>query len=160
MAPLLRLASDVDRSAARRAFWTRSDDSPGATSPASSDADLARLAGVNLFVIGADDVVTELFTPLWPSLVTPIVVRYRGEPLRLPPASTPVGTFVIYDLDTLTAREQHALNLWVRGASGHAWVVSTVVQSLLPLVEAGAFLHELYYRLNVVTIDLTSPLAS
>lgn len=160
MAPSLRLASGVDRSAAWRAFWTRSGDWPGATSPTSGDADLARLAGARLFVIGADDVVTELFTPLWPSLVTPIVVRYRGEPLRLPPAATPVGTIVIYDLNTLTPREQIALNLWVRGASGHAWVVSTAVQSLLPLVEAGVFNDELYYRLNCVTIDLTSPLAS
>lgn len=113
---------------------------------------------MNLLVIGADDVVTELFTPLWPSLVTPIVVRYRGEPLRLPPASTPVGTIVIYDMDTLTLREQHVLNQWVRGASGHAWVVSTARESLFPLVEAGTFHDELYYRLNVVAIDLMSPL--
>ena len=159
MTPLLTLASGVDRSAAQRAFSPQSDDRPGATSPASSDADLARRTGVNLLVIGADDVVTELFTPLWPSLATPIVVRYRGEPLRLPPASTPVGTIVIYDLDTVTPREQYALNQWVREASGHAWVVSTALESVLPLVEAGVFNDELYYRLNAVTIDLTSPLA-
>jgi hypothetical protein len=118
---------------------------------------LARLHGVNLFVIGGDNAVTELFTPLWPSLDTPIVVRYRGESLRLPPASTPVGTIVIYDLNTLTPQEQHELNQWLEGARGHAWVVSTAWESLMPLIEAGGFNDGLYYRLNVVTIDLTRP---
>jgi transcriptional regulator of acetoin/glycerol metabolism len=51
------------------------------------------------------------------------------------------------------------LNQWVREASGQVWVVSTAVQSLLPLVEAGDFNDELYYRLNPVMIDLTSPIA-
>ena len=160
MSPLLRLAGGADPSAAQRTSSPRSGHRPGATSPASSDVHLARLAGVNLFVFGADDEVTELFTPLWPCLVAPIVVRYRGEPLRLPPASTPVGTIVIYDLDTLTPSEQYALHQWVRGASGRAWVVSTAVAPLFPLVEAGVFDDGLYYRLNAVTIDLTSPLAS
>ena len=157
MAPLLRFAGGVNRSAAQRTFSPRSDDRPGPASPASRDADLARFTGVNLLVIGADYVVSELFTPLWPSLITPILVRYRGEPLRLPPASAPVGTLVIYDVDTLTPQEQDALHQWLNGASGRACVVSTAPKSLLPLVEAGVFDDELYYRLNVVTIDLTSP---
>jgi hypothetical protein len=110
---------------------------------------------VSLFVIGGDDEVADFFTPLWPTLVTPIVVRYRGEALRLPPASTPVGTVVIYDLNTLTPEEQDELNQWIGGARGHAWVVSTAWESLLPQVEAGVFNAELYYCLNVVTIDLT-----
>ena len=156
MAPLPWLASGVDRSASQRPFSPRSDDRPAPRSPDTRDVNLARRAGVSLFVIGADDAVTDLFTPLWPGLVTPIVVRYRGEPLRLPPASTPVGTIVIYDLNTLTHLEQLELNHWVQDARGHAWVVSTAWESLLPRVQAGTFHAGLYYHLNVVTIDLTS----
>ena len=55
----------------------------------------------------------KLITSLWPCLVTPIVVRNRGEPLRLSPTSPPVGTIVVYDVDTLTRQEQHALNQWL-----------------------------------------------
>ena len=158
MAPLPRLERGVDRSAARHAFSPRSDDRQDITL-ASREANLARLAGVNLFVIGSDDVVSDLFAPLWPSFVAPIIVRYRGERLRLPTASTAVGTLVIYDLQTLTPHEQHALNAWVRVARGRAWVVSTSTVPLLPMVESGAFNDGLYYRLNAVTIDLTPPVA-
>jgi transcriptional regulator of aromatic amino acid metabolism len=38
-------------------------------------------------------------------------------------------------------------------------VVSTTTQSLLPVLETGAFNDELYYRLNVLTFDLRSPVA-
>ena len=158
MAQFPRLATGADRSPAQRAFAPRSNaQGRGAKSPP-TDQDLARVTGVNLFVIGADDVVAELFTPLWPSLVTPIVVRFRGEPLRLPPASPPVGTVVIYDVDTLTRQEQHELSQWLRAGNGRARVVSTASESVLPMLEAGAFDDGLYYRLNVVTIDL-SPVA-
>jgi hypothetical protein len=121
------------------------------------DQDLWRSTRVNLFVIGADDVVAKLVASLWRYLATPIVVRRPGEPLRLSPSWRPVGTFVVYDVDTLTREEQHALNQLVCGGNGHTRVVSTASQSLLPMVEAGVFDDALYYRLNVVTIDLTPP---
>ena len=38
-------------------------------------------------------------------------------------------------------------------------VVSTTTQSMLPVLETGAFDDDLYYRLNVLTFDLRSPVA-
>ena len=122
-----------------------------------TDQDLARVTGVNLFVVGAEDQVAKLITSLWPCLATPIAVRDRGEPLRLAPTSPPVGTMVIYDVDTLTRLEQHALKQWLRVENPGARIVSSASAPLWPMVEAGAFNDGLYYRLNVVTIDLTSP---
>jgi hypothetical protein len=152
------LESGVDRSSAQRAFTLQSAHQRRGGEPPASDERIARLTRANLFVVGADDVVAQLVSSLWPYLEPPVVVRRRGEPLRLVPTSRPVGTIVVYDVDTLTHDEQQVLNLWVCAGNGHSRVVSTASTSLLPMVEAGLFDDALYYRLNVVTIDLTSPI--
>ena len=157
MAEPLRLAS-AGRPPARRAFAPRVDELRKGAKWPPSDQELALLTRVNLLVVGAENDVAALIASLWPSLVTPIVVRYRGEPLRL--STVPrVGTFVIYDLETLTGEKQDALHRWVCAGIGHARVVSSASGSLFPMVESGLFNAGLYYRLNVVTIDLTSPVA-
>jgi hypothetical protein len=155
MAEPLRLAS-AGRPPARRAFAPRGDALRRSAKWPPSDQDLALLTRVNLLVVGAENEVAALIASLWPSLVTPVAVRYRGEPLRLSTVP-PVGTFVIYDLETLTCEEQDALYLWLHTGHGRGRVVSSASASLFPLVESGVFNDRLYYRLNVVTIDLTSP---
>ncbi len=113
----------------------------------------------NLLVLGDDDVVEGVLASLWPSLAPPTVVRKRDEGLRLSPASLPVATMVIYDVDTLTAHEQRALYHWV-GANSRTQVVSTASKCLMPMLGAGTFNDGLYYRLNVVLLDLRRPVAS
>lgn len=158
MAQSLRLVSGVDRSPAQRASSPRSVH-PRRTEWSTKDRELARLNNVNLFVFGADDVVAEFVTSLWRDLVAPIEVRHRGEPLRLSPTAGLVATMIVYGVDTLTREEQHALHRWLNAENGRARVVSTASESLLPMLDTGAFSDALYYRLNVVTIDLTSPVA-
>jgi len=160
MAQLLRLGSGVDRyqSPPRRVSGSRSGNQRRRAGSPPSDLDLARLTRANLFLVGDDDVVVPVVTSLWQSLARPIVVRNRGECLQLSPASQPVGTVVVCDVDTLTRHEQRALYDWMAG-HGRTQVVSTASTFLQPLLEAGAFDKGLYYRLNMVTIDLTSPAA-
>lgn len=160
MAQRLRLGSGVDRyqSPPRRAFGSRSGNQRRRAASPPSDLDLARLTRVNLFLVGDDDVVIPVVTSLWRSLATPIVVRNRGERLWLSPTSQPVGTVVVCDVDTLPGDEQRALYDWM-AANGRTQVVSTASKFLQPLLEAGAFDEGLYYRLNMVTVDLTSPVA-
>ena len=55
--------------------------------------------------------------------------------------------------------EQDGLHDRLSAGNGRARVVSTASESLFATVESGAFNDALYYRLNVVTIDLTSPVA-
>ena len=109
--------------------------------------------------MGADEVVAGFIASLWPHFVAPRVVRRRGEQLRLLPMSRPAGTVVLYDVHTLTRREQDALRGWINARSDRPRIVSTTTQSLLPVMETGAFNDELYYRLNVLTFDLRSPVA-
>jgi hypothetical protein len=155
MAQPLRLASG-GRSPGRRAFAQRADALRDGAKWPPSDQDLALLTRVNLLVVGAENEVAALIGSMWPGLVTPIAVRYRDEPLRLS-AVPPFGTFVIYDLETLTCEEQDALHLWLRTGHRRARIVSSASGSLFPMVESGVFNDGLYYRLNVVTIDLTRP---
>ena len=152
----LKLVSGVEQPPAQRALMTRSNDQRrGAESPI-SDLDLARLNRTNILGVGNDDVVLRLVASLWRSLATPIVVRQRGESFRLLPAARPVGTIIVYDIDSLTCDEQLALYDWMAG-NGRTQVVSTSSTSLLPKLQTGAFNEGLYYRLNVLTLDLTSP---
>jgi hypothetical protein len=159
MAQLLRHPGGFDwyQSPAPRAFAPRSDAPRGAESP-TSDLYLALGTRTNLLIVGDDDVVAGLITSLWPSLATPIAVRHRGERLLLSPTSPPVTTVVVYDVDTLTHHEQRALHHWI-AANACTQVVSTASKSLWPMIQAGAFDEALYYRLNVVMLDTTSPAA-
>ena len=143
----------------RRAFAPRSNEvRHGGTLP-DSDQDLARLTGVSLLVVGAENEAVAVIASLWQGLVTPIVVRHRGEPLQLS-AFPPFGTFVIHGVETLTREEQDGLHDWLSAGNGRARVVSAASESLFAMVESGVFNDALYYRLNVVTIDLTSPVLS
>jgi sigma-54-interacting transcriptional regulator len=160
MAQLLRLASGGDRPSAQRDVVLRSNRQWRDANSAVTDHDLARTSKANVFVVGAEDETAELVASLRPCLFTPIVVRRRGEPLRLEPAAAPAGTIVVYDVETLTSEEQDALNQWLGAARGRVRVVSCASRSLLPAVEAGDFNDALYYRLNVVTIHLPTPVAS
>lgn len=159
MAQLLRLASGGDRSSAQRDVVLRSNRQWRDAQSDITDHDLARTSKANVFVVGAEDETAELVASLRPCLFTPIVVRRRGEPLRLEPVA-PAGTIVVYDVETLTSEEQDTLNQWLAAARGRVRVVSCASRPLLPAVEAGDFNDALYYRLNVVTIHLTPPAAS
>jgi hypothetical protein len=153
MAQLFKLAGGVDSLRAHRAFAPRPTDQRSSAEWPAREEDLARFSRVNVLVVGSDDEVAKLITSLWPCFGTPVVARRRGEPLRLSPTLPPVRTAVVYDVDTLTGDEQRALNEWMTETNG-ARVVSTASESLLPMVNAGAFNDALYYRLNVVMIDL------
>jgi hypothetical protein len=160
MAQLYRLVNEVDRYKAptQRAVASRFDARRRSAASPARDLKLARLTKANVFVVGDDDAVARFITALSPSLATPIVVRPRGERLQLSPTFPPVGTIVVYDVDTLTPDEQHALYRWMAG-NGATQIVSTASKFLQPMLQAGAFNERLYYRLNVLTIDLTSPVA-
>ena len=108
---------------------------------------------VNMLLIGADDVVWRVLgTQL--QLASPIATWQPGEPFNLPSAGA-ARTVVIREVGSLTATEQVCLLDWLDGAVGRTQVVSTSGTSLLPQLEEGAFIDSLYYRLNMVCIDLT-----
>ena len=48
------------------------------------------------------------------------------------------------------------LSDWLSSGNRRTQVVTTTAEALLPLVASGAFLATLYYRLNVVYVDVTA----
>ena len=152
-----RLPATVDRSFAQRAVAQRAHNRQLRAESPISDEGLARFTKLNLLIMGADDVVGETVTSLWPYFVAPRIARRRGEPLRLLPTSRLAGTVLIYDVHTLNRLEQDELHRWMDAGNDLTRVVSTTTQSLLPVLEAGAFNDDLYYRLNLLTLDLRSP---
>lgn len=135
---------------ARQSRNRRAPESPG------SDLDFARAYGANVLLVGAEPTLTELVCSLWSTFDEPIMIRRSGDPLQLPAVSEAIGALIVHGIETLTDREQRELKDWLVVRNGRTQVVSTASASLLPMVEAGAFNDSLYYRLNVVCIDLTT----
>jgi hypothetical protein len=65
------------------------------------------------------------------------------------------GTLLVDDVAGLSADQQMRLLRWLDDRR-HMQVISTSERNLYSLVETGAFLDALYYRLNVITLDLAS----
>ena len=125
-----------------------------ALSPLPEDCRLARAAGVNLLVVipeGTNATLTELLVA---ELVQPLVTWRPGERLVLPQASQ-TGTLILRDVGALSLTDQRRLIDWLERSAGQTQVVSTTATPLMPLVQAGAFLARLYYRLNTVCVDVS-----
>jgi hypothetical protein len=110
---------------------------------------------VNLLLIGPDGPIQGFLELLEKSCTHPLIEWRRGERFALPPASR-VRTVVLHDISNLDDHEQQSLLDWLENAQGVAQVISTSPVSLLPRVETGSFLDTLYYRLNMIVIDLVS----
>lgn len=121
------------------------------------DLNRARATNANLLLVGPEHLVVNLVSFLVPNLKPGDTIRCQDGQLPLPPASAPAGTVVIRDVDALTPEQQRRLLDWLDSAPSGTQVVSTASAPLLPLVETGAFNDTLYYRLNTVYIDVSSP---
>jgi hypothetical protein len=66
------------------------------------------------------------------------------------------GTLILMEIAHLTGSQQSELVAWLDefNRSDAVQIVSTTSRQMVPLVESGEFRVELYYRLNVIRIDL------
>jgi hypothetical protein len=123
--------------------------------PASPDErHLIRTTRLNLLLIGMGHDTGELLSELRSALLEPISTWSPGERLVLP-THAQTGTFIINDISALGLDDQCRLNDWLGATDGRTRVVSLTSKSVVPLIETGAFLSTLYYRLNVVCVDMT-----
>ena len=90
----------------------------------------------------------------------PFIVRNCGGlPLALPPTES-ANTLILHDVAALLPGEQQMLSDWLSSENRRTQVVTTSPEALLPLVTSGAFLATLYYRLNVIYVDVTASSAA
>jgi hypothetical protein len=100
----------------------------------SEDAQLLTNTHANVLIVGLPEDHDAIL-----SAVVPLV----REPLR-----------VLRDVELLNSAEQRDLLVWLDEAGEGTRVISLTSAGLYPLVEHGAFLDALYYRLNVLRVDL------
>jgi hypothetical protein len=122
---------------------------------AHSDLELMGMPRVNILLVGAPGPVQGVLELLEKTCASPIATWRPGERLALPPIGR-ARTFIIHDVCSLSFDDQCALAAWLERADGHMQVISTSAASPLPRVHSGEFLDTLYYRLNMVFVDLTN----
>jgi Sigma-54 interaction domain len=107
----------------------------------------------NLMLVGIDDRLQRLLELLSRDYREPVEVWTPGEPLVLPPVDR-VKTLILRNVSELSLVDQGRLFDWLDQAAGRTQVVSTSPEPVLPLVYGGAFLSSLYYRLNVLYVQV------
>jgi hypothetical protein len=105
----------------------------------------------NTVVVGQEDAALRVWTAVWPSLQKPIH-WVEADHLMLP--RHPAGTLILQGADLLTVPSQEQLFAWLDGDARSTRVLTTTTRPLFPLVENGAFLAALYYRLNMLLLVL------
>jgi transcriptional regulator of acetoin/glycerol metabolism len=120
----------------------------------SAEWDLIIEARLNVLLIGPPAATDAMLVSLVPRLAEPIQ-QYK------PTAGVPVpqlleGTLVLLEVAQLNMPQQaEVLQYLDQLDERRVQVVSTTAEPLYSLTETGAFLARLYYRLNIVRIDLT-----
>ena len=106
----------------------------------------------NALITGPRDATHAFLRAITPSLQNPVRHLDCRTPLDLPTAS---GTIVLDDVDALSREEQDGLLRWLDAAqcTGSQTIALTTVP-LYGQVQAGVFLDTLYYRLNVVHLQI------
>jgi len=107
----------------------------------------------NALIIGDQHAVRRVLDTVWPSLAKP-VKWVEGTRLALPVESG--GTLILDAGDRLSERDQASFLGWLNDNGHSVCVLTTSSRPLFPLVEAGLFVGDLYYRLNQVFIDAGS----
>jgi hypothetical protein len=113
------------------------------------DANSLAQSRANALIVGDRLAAMRVLSVIWPSLKKS--VRWvEGTRLSLP--LEPDGTLILEEGDRLSERDQRDLLEWLNVHGQSVRVLTISSRPLLPLVEAGAFLDSLYYRLNHVVI--------
>jgi hypothetical protein len=111
------------------------------------------VAHPNTLVVGPTVATSRVLALARPYLRAPIVDWLPYQQRELPMAV--VGSLLIPALDTATPALQRALGSWLDARARTVQVFATSEIALWSLVERGAFLERLYYRLNQVCVDLS-----
>lgn len=119
-----------------------------------TDMDLIRRFGYNVLLIGTDEQCGVIIDAVRADLAGPVVTWRRRQRLVLPPPGS-VGTIILHGVDALDRLDQERVLEWLN-APGAPRVVSAAAASLLVRLRQGAFLDDLYYRLNIISIQATN----
>lgn len=115
--------------------------------------DMVIRAHHNVLLAGTSSATSEILVAMGPHLRKP-VQQYRPRIGASVPQPLE-GTLILLEVDSLDLKQQTALLRWLDQGL-RVQVVSMTCKPLFALVETGVFLPDLYYRLNVVRIELNA----
>jgi hypothetical protein len=105
----------------------------------------------NVLLEGSEPSTLAVLRLLEPRLPGPVIRRGRGSPLQLPDGD--IGALILEEVSDLSGDDQARLLAWIDRRS-QTQVVSTTARPLFPRVARGFFDASLYYRLNVIVVEL------
>ena len=106
--------------------------------------------GCNALLVGPEPATRRLLTFLGPYLRRPTVWKgARHAPLDLPAGC---GALVLQNVSALGTHDQAAVSRWLD--THRTQLISTSTQPLFPLIALGLFDEALYYRLNVMLLNI------
>jgi Sigma-54 interaction domain len=106
----------------------------------------------NVLIEGPAEATSAALVHMQPHIREPIVWKPPQAPLELP-GSKP-SALILEDVAALSGEEQVRLLAWLNGSSARTRVVSTTDRPLFALVTRGDFDPALYYRLNILLLQV------
>ena len=108
----------------------------------------------NFLLVGPGSITKEMLVAMTPHFHAPL--QQYSPKAGLPVPTPGEGTLVLLEVDKLDRKQQKQLLEWLDGfeSRSRVQVVSTTSKPLFALVKAGKFLQNLYYKLNIVRMDL------
>jgi hypothetical protein len=106
----------------------------------------------NMLLVGSDARVDALITAITGLPSAGLPEWDRQNPLSI--AAATADTCLVRNAQQLDAEEQLRLNKILETSAGRIRVIATAAWPLYPLVARGEFHEELYYRLNMLCLEL------
>lgn len=107
----------------------------------------------NVLLCGAPSPIDAALSTLLPHLREPICL-WRADTESAPP-SLMEGTLILEQATACRRLQQQVLWEWLNEANRRVQVIAVTDQPLFELVQRGAFLPGLYYRLNTLCLTVT-----
>jgi hypothetical protein len=140
-----------------RGFMKRGECAVTAASDTSVDIDITRRmlrqGQARVLVVGTERATGAVLRALRDDFDAPVLNLRAGGPLTLPEAP---ATLLIHDVSALDTFDQDRLHRWLNQNPPGISVIAVSSEPLFPLVQAGAFLTDLFYRLNLIVIDVSN----
>jgi hypothetical protein len=109
----------------------------------------------NLLIVGAPPEIATMVQVVERYLQQPVVHCQPQPGVALPEPEE--GTLIISEVTRLDPAQQTQLLEWMNRVRRDVQVVCTSSQPIFRRVLSGAFLSELYYRINALRLDLSDP---
>ena len=120
----------------------------------SSDWETIVTSGTNTLVQGTKSDLDACVLALTPFYPTPVVTP--NDPIGTALAAIEKGSVILENVSRYTLEEQRQILSWLDVNGCGVRLIATTTERLYDLVEGGRFIDTLYYRLNVIFIDLAA----